>query len=177
MSHLLIRELGTERIFQLQDDDVTLGRSRRNTIKLNPPLLLHLPTLIAQGLQGRLPPLVDPEISRDFVHADDVCDAFVRAVDVKTDETGAIYNIGSGRGSTIREVVDLARERLGIAAEPRWGSYPNRSWDTTVWVSDNTKARQGLGWQCRHSLRTGFDTTVAWMKAHPDLLTRYLAEG
>jgi len=38
-----------------------------------------MPTLIVQGLAGRLPALVEPRIARDYVYVDDVCDAFVRA--------------------------------------------------------------------------------------------------
>ncbi|MFN8563874.1 MAG: NAD-dependent epimerase/dehydratase family protein, partial [Anaerolineae bacterium] len=37
-----------------------------------------IPTLVAHGLRGRLPPLVNPEIARDFVYADDVNDAYLR---------------------------------------------------------------------------------------------------
>jgi len=133
-----------------------------------------LPTLIAQGLRGRLPPLVDPDIARDFVHVDDVSDAFLRAAETTSADRGAIYNIGSGHGSTIRDVVELTCNRFGITEEPRWGAFPNRAWDTTVWVSAPAKARRELGWRCRHSLSSGFDATVSWMKAHPHLLPRYL---
>ncbi|MEM8805939.1 MAG: NAD-dependent epimerase/dehydratase family protein, partial [Cyanobacteria bacterium P01_G01_bin.38] len=38
-----------------------------------------MPTLIAQGLQGKLPPLVNPDIARDYVYVDDVNEAYILA--------------------------------------------------------------------------------------------------
>jgi nucleoside-diphosphate-sugar epimerase len=131
-----------------------------------------IPTLIASGLRGGLPPLVSPETSRDFVYVDDVHEAFLRAASSDT-PPGAIYNIGSGRQSTVRAIVDLAVEQLQIRQSPEWGTLPQRRWDTKTWVADNTAARQELGWEPATSLHDGFAATVAWLKAQPRLWERY----
>lgn len=134
-----------------------------------------VPTLIVLGLEGRLPPLVNPDIARDYIHVDDACDAFILAASARDQEPGVVYNVGSGVQTTLREIVATARRILGVAAEPQWGSMPERSWDTNVWVSNPSKIKARLGWSPRHDLVNGLTHTVAWLRLHPDLLGRYRA--
>src|SRR4029453_12977117 len=65
-----------------------------------------MPTLLARGLDGDLPPLVSPSVARDFVYVEDVCSAFVLAAGAPR---GRVYNVGSGRQTTVAEIVELAR--------------------------------------------------------------------
>ncbi len=123
-----------------------------------------LPTLIREGLNGRLPPLVSPETARDFVHVDDVCEAFVLAASRPSGEAGAIYNVGTGVQTRIREVVEVARRVLRITAEPRWGTMEPRPWDTTTWVADSRKIREELGFSPRFPFEEGFRQMVAWTR-------------
>ena len=101
-----------------------------------------MPTLVARGLEGRLPPLVSPDTPRDFVSMRDTERAFLQAAQRTDLERGAVFNIGSGRQTSLREVVEIARAELGIAAEPQWGTEPQRSWDAAVWVADASRARE-----------------------------------
>jgi UDP-glucose 4-epimerase len=133
-------------------------------------------TLIVRGLQGELPPLVGPETARDFVHVDDAVEAYLLAATHPGQEPGAIYNVGVGEQTTVREAVTVARHVLEIPAEPSWGTMPARSWDTSVWVSDNRRIRQQLGWAPRYDFLHGFTATVEWFRAHPDLLPVYRCE-
>src|ERR1017187_1224649 len=133
-------------------------------------------TLIVRGLQGELPPLVGPETARDFVHVDDVVEAYLLAATRPGQEPGAIYNVGGGVQTTIREAVAIARQVLEINVEPSWGTMPARSWDTSVWVSDNRRICHQLGWAPRHDFLHGFTTTAEWFRAHPDLLQVYRRE-
>jgi nucleoside-diphosphate-sugar epimerase len=133
-------------------------------------------TLIVRGLQGELPPLVGPETARDFVHVDDVVEAYLLAATHPKQEPGAIYNVGAGVQTTLREAVAVARQVLEIPAEPSWGTMPARSWDTSVWVSDNRKICKELGWKPCFDFHQGFTTTVEWFRAHPDLLPLYRRE-
>ena len=123
-----------------------------------------VPTLAARGLAGELPPLVDPRTARDFVFVEDVCEAYVRAARAAERERGAIFNVGSGVQTTIADAVETARRVLDLAAEPAWGSYPARSWDTATWVADVRAIRRALGWTATHSFEEGFRKTVAWLR-------------
>ena len=127
-----------------------------------------VPTLILRGINGELPPLVGPDTARDFVYIDDVVDACLLAASQPTAERGAIYNVGTGVQTTIREAVAVAQKILGISAEPHWGTMPDRSWDTTVWVAVNRKIRTELAWTPRHSFEQGFRHTVDWFRSKPE---------
>jgi dolichol-phosphate mannosyltransferase len=126
-----------------------------------------MPTLVAHGLRGTLPPLANPDIARDYVYVDDVSEAYVLAASRPPAEAGGVYNIGTGIQTSLREVVEVARRVLAIDAEPVWGSMPPRHWDTTVWVADNRAAREALGWQPRCSFEEGFRRLVAWARTQP----------
>jgi len=132
-----------------------------------------IPTLVALGLEGRLPPLVAPEVARDFVFVTDVCDAFLKAAADRTGDLGGIYNVGSGRQITLRELVEVARAALSISAEPNWGSMEARSWDTSTWVADTTRIARELGWEARTGLDEGLLATAAWLTDRSELRTRY----
>ncbi len=132
-----------------------------------------MPTLIINGLAGRLPPLVNPKIGRDFVYVVDVMAAYLLAATIESDDPGAVYNIGSGTQTSIAQVVETARRSLGISMEPEWGSMKDRTWDTDTWVCDNRLAIQKLGWRPDHSFEQGFQKTVEWFRNNPEITTHY----
>jgi UDP-glucose 4-epimerase len=132
-----------------------------------------IPTLIAHGLRGQLPPLVGPDIARDFVHAQDVCDAFIAVAEHPIPGSSRIYNVGTGRQTRLRDLVELTRARFDIATEPDWGSHAARSWDSKIWVSDPRKIEREVGWRAAWDLATGFGDTVSWLQARPALWPRY----
>ena len=122
-----------------------MGRSRSRTV--------CCPRSCSGGLDGDLPPLVDPDVARDYVHVDDMCEAYrLAAASHLAPEPGSVYNVGTGIQTKLREVVDVARRALPIAVEPRWGSMPRRGWDTGVWLSDSRRIRAELGWHPASSL-------------------------
>jgi nucleoside-diphosphate-sugar epimerase len=132
-----------------------------------------IPTLLVRGLEGRWPPLVDPAVARDFVFTDDVTDACLVAATRSGSSPGAIYNIGTGRQTTLGEVVGVVKDLLAIGVEPRWGSMPRRVWDTTSWVADSRRAVAVLDWRPDRTLRAGLTATLDWLQQHPDRLRLY----
>jgi len=136
-----------------------------------------IPQLVVQGLRGRLPPLVAPEVAHDFVAIDDVVEAFLLAAERVDLKPGAVYNIGSGVQTGLRDVVAMARRVLGVEVEPEWGSAPGRDWDTTTWVADARKAQSMLGWRATVSFEEGFARTVAWLESTPEVSGSYGLES
>jgi UDP-glucose 4-epimerase len=132
-----------------------------------------MPTLVARGLQGELPPLVAPDTPRDFVSIRDVVRAFLLAAERTDLDRGAVLNIGSGVQTTLRELVAVARERLGIRAEPHWGTEPPRSWDAAIWVADPRRAHEQLDWTAEDDLVTGFANLSNWLSQRRDIWSRY----
>ncbi|CAN5367636.1 NAD(P)-dependent oxidoreductase [soil metagenome] len=132
-----------------------------------------MPTIIINGLDGRLPPLVDPNIARDYVSADDCIEAYMAAASAKTADPGAVYNVGSQVQVSLAEVVEVARRILNISEQPNWGTMPNRKWDTSVWVSNSEKIRADIGWQTSDGFEDGFSKMVSWFKANPKMREYY----
>jgi polyisoprenyl-phosphate glycosyltransferase len=124
-----------------------------------------IPAVIKAGLEKTYSPLVNPDISRDFVHVDDVCAAFIAAATHLTPALyGQSFNIGTGQRTTIREVAQVAHDVFGIAGTPSFGTMPNKAWDLTDWYADPRKAAQHLGWSARIGFRDGLASTAAWFK-------------
>ena len=85
-----------------------------------------IPSLATRGLRGKLPQLACPEVARDYIHVDDVTEAFVAAT-TQRDKKGSIYNVGTGKQTSLREAVEVACRIMNIKAVPEWGSMPNRN--------------------------------------------------
>lgn len=132
-----------------------------------------VPTLVIRGLRSQLPPLANPDIARDYVYIDDVMDAYVLSAMQTEREPGAVYNVGTGTQTSLREVVDTARQVMNIRAEPEWGTFPDRAWDTSTWIADNTKIRHELGWQPAYTFQTGLRATVQWFRDNTVLRQEY----
>lgn len=125
-----------------------------------------MPNLVREALSGKLPPLVNPEISRDFVYVDDVCEAFIlAAAKMNPSMFGESINIGSGIKTTIGTLVDKASAIFAITEEPRYNSMEGRSWDLQDWYSNSEKAKQVLDWQATTPLEQGLRNMAVWISS------------
>ena len=130
-----------------------------------------VPALAEAALRGRLPVLASPRVARDFVWIGDVVDAYLRAA--ASPEKGGVYNVGSGRQTTLADAVAVARRVGGVAEEPSWSSMPDRSWDTEVWVADVSRIERELGWRPTVEFADGFARTLAWLREDAEARRRY----
>jgi UDP-glucose 4-epimerase len=98
----------------------------------------------------------DGNVVRDFVYVEDVARAFLCAV------SGAVpsgaYNIGSGEGTSVAQILAVAEEILGATIPVRW--RPGRALDVKENVLDIGKATRLLGWSPRTCLRDGLRKTL-----------------
>lgn len=112
-------------------------------------------------------PTPDGTCVRDYVHVSDLVDAHVAMIDAL--EPGSIrrYNIGIGRGYSVREIIDAARRVTGVdfaavEAERRPGDPPSL-------YCDPQAIRDELGWTAQHTdLDEIIRTAWAWMRDHPE---------
>ncbi|MDF1769367.1 NAD-dependent epimerase/dehydratase family protein [Maricaulis sp.] len=114
---------------------------------------------IARALDGQaLQIWGDGKVVRDYVYIADVAQAFVAAL---ASEDGGVFNIGSGIGWSLNEIVEVVNQRLGttIAAEHR----PGRAIDVPVNVLNSQKAASKLGWRGARPLNAGIEPTASWM--------------
>lgn len=129
--------------------------------------------VVADGLNGVLPPFANPETARDFVYVDDACRALYQAastIDLET-EPGAIYNICTGTQTTLRELAETAYAMFRTREGPVFNAYPPRTHDTEIWVGNNAKSSRF--WRPDTWLPTGLMRTVYWLRDHPDVWPRY----
>ena len=132
-----------------------------------------IPALIIEGLQGKLPPLVNPNVARDYIYVDDVSRAYLLIASKPEVVSGKVYNLGSGTQLSLQEVVDIARRELPITIEPSWGSMPNRQWDTTSWVANINLINRDLGWEPGYSFEDGFKRFIEWFQSNQDMFHLY----
>ncbi|EKD97552.1 MAG: hypothetical protein ACD_23C00870G0002 [uncultured bacterium] len=122
-----------------------------------------IPVLCEASLRSDLPVLARAEVSRDFVHVDDVVEAFAdSALLMGPDIAGESINIGSGRPTTLSELADLAITSFGLSVEPSFNPAAGRAWDTDNWYADTAKAKRLLGWSAKISLAEGLKKTRDW---------------
>jgi dolichol-phosphate mannosyltransferase len=128
--------------------------------------------MIVKGLQGTLPPLVHSDVARDFIFTEDVNNACIFVAQYsKTLPFGSVYNIGTGKQITLRDIVSLTRELFNIKEQPIWGSMENRSWDTNIWVANNKKLISA-GWSAKYNFQEGYLKTIDWFRSNPNLVKR-----
>ncbi len=132
-----------------------------------------IPTLLLAGMQGQYPPLVNPQTARDFIYVDDVTAVYRLVAEAQNLPPGAVFNLGTGIQTTIEEAVQAASELLGLADQPQWGSYPNRKWDTSIWVANIQNLGATLGWSPQFDFRAGLARTLTWFQNHPEYLAYY----
>lgn len=131
----------------------------------------HLIPLVLDAAVGRRSEIVvygddydtpDGTCIRDYVHVADLADAHVLALSAL--ENGAVtdaYNVGNGRGYSVREVIDTARTVTGGDIPARIGE--RRPGDPPRLVADAGRIREELGWQPRHpDLTDMIDTAWRW---------------
>lgn len=101
-------------------------------------------------------PTPDGTCIRDYIHVRDLADAHLLALAALETRDRVIYNIGNGRGFTVREVIESVRKVTGrpIPVE----ECPRREGDPAVLVASSEKIKQELGWQPKFA---DLDTIIA----------------
>ena len=104
---------------------------------------------------------------RDYVHVDDLCKAHLLALNKLNDEHELVYNLGNGKGYSVRQVIETVKEVSNkdfkvIAAERREGDAP-------ILTSDATKAMNELGWSIKFAeLNKIVSTAWEWHNKYPN---------
>jgi len=109
----------------------------------------------AMRLFGTDYPTPDGTCVRDYIHVVDLADAHIRALDAATAGTHHVINLGSGTGSSVREVLDAVGRVAGTPVPVVEAG--RRAGDPPVLVASNARAREVLGW----TPQLGLDRMVA----------------
>jgi UDP-glucose 4-epimerase len=112
-------------------------------------------------------PTPDGTAVRDYVHVQDLAEAHVLALEALRPGDERCYNLGNGRGYSVREVIDVCRAVTGAPIPA--SEAPRRAGDPPELVADSSLARAELGWApTRESLEEMVASAWAWHQKHPD---------
>ncbi|RLE29913.1 UDP-glucose 4-epimerase GalE, partial [Candidatus Acetothermia bacterium] len=108
-------------------------------------------------------PTPDGTCIRDFIHVVDLAEAHVLALErLREGRAGPAYNLGTGVGHSVREVIEVCKRVTG--RDFRVVEGPRRPGDPPALVADPTKAKQELGWEPRFTeLEEIIATAWEWM--------------
>jgi UDP-glucose 4-epimerase len=111
-------------------------------------------------------PTKDGTCVRDYVHIEDLATAHLLALDHLQEHSKLIFNLGSGSGFSVREVIDIARKVAG--REIAVVEAPRRPGDSAVLVASSEKIKQVLGWNPQHSdIEAIVRSAWEWHRSHP----------
>jgi UDP-glucose 4-epimerase len=102
----------------------------------------------------------DGSVVRDFIFIDDVVDALVAAAYDRG--SARIFNIGSGEGHSLREIISAIERLLSKRLKIQW--KPARALDVPTSVLAIDRARDVLGWQPKTTFDDGLNSTIAWWR-------------
>jgi UDP-glucose-4-epimerase GalE len=148
--------------------DGSLGEDFRYTLNLIP--------LVMKAAVGKAPevkvfgtnyPTPDGTAIRDYIHVLDLADAHIKALEfLEANDQTEIFNLGTGRGSSVREVIDATKRVSGVDFPVTYTE--RRPGDPVAVFADNTKARTVLGWEPQYGLNEIVETAWRWHSSHPD---------
>ena len=119
------------------------------------------------GIYGTDYPTPDGTAIRDYIHIADLVSAHLLALDALSERDKLVYNIGTGTGYSVKEVIETARsvtQHLIPAVET-----PRRPGDPARLVASSEKIQRELGWKAKSSdLKNILETAWAWHEAHPN---------
>ncbi|HEY4308122.1 MAG TPA: UDP-glucose 4-epimerase GalE [Pirellulales bacterium] len=147
--------------------DGDLGEVDRSQSRLIPLVLqVALGQREAITIFGDDYPTPDGTCIRDYIHVDDLASAHLQALERLTPGRGLLLNLGTGRGHSVRQVVDVCRRVSGREIPVRLA--PRRPGDPAELVADASLARRVLDWQPRYpELEQIVETAWRWHSAHP----------
>jgi UDP-glucose 4-epimerase/UDP-arabinose 4-epimerase len=133
----------------------------------------HLIPLVCKAALGKGAPLTvfgtdydtkDGTAIRDFIHVVDLAKAHLRAIEyLLGGGVSDAFNVGTGIGASVKEVINVAQEVLGIEVPHSFG--PRRDGDPRALVADVSRIKAELGWQAHMSdLPTLIKTAQLWQE-------------
>ncbi len=143
------------------------------------PARTLIPSAIAAALRGEDFPMTHGTQQRDWVHVDDVVEAFVRVAgrhlspplhfgDLRemppTTLAGETIEVGTGRTASVREVVESIYRIVGGRGRPLIGALPARPGEIARQAADAERTEQRIGWRARIPLEDGLRETIPWMR-------------
>lgn len=132
------------------------------------PLVLRVPLgeRDSANIYGTDYPTPDGTCIRDYIHIADLVSAHLLALDGLRERDSLIYNLGSGNGYSVREVIETTRRVTGHPIPVV--ELPRRAGDSARLVASSEKIKRELGWRPEHdNLEEIISSAWNWHQSHP----------
>ncbi|CAM4061901.1 UDP-galactose-4-epimerase [Bacillus manliponensis] len=137
----------------------------------------HLIPIILQHLLGKREAIsifgtdydtADGTCIRDYIHVTDLAEAHIAALQsLQTEQKeNEVYNLGNGKGFSVKEVIEACEEVTGKKANILYGE--RRAGDPAQLIASSQKIYDELGWKAKYSLHEIIETAWKWHISHPD---------
>ena len=135
----------------------------------------HLIPNILRAARGAAPevniygtdyPTRDGSAIRDYIHIEDLAAAHLLALDAAREDEHQVFNLGTGSGFSVREVIETAESVTGHRIPAREAA--RRPGDPPVLVAASDKIKAELGWEPSKTLEAMIADAWAFAQAHPD---------
>lgn len=121
-----------------------------------------LPDLKVRGTDYKT---TDGTCIRDYIDVTDLVDAHVKALEKSSPGKVGIYNVGTGRGRSVKEFVEACKAATGVPIKVDF--LPRRPGDYAEVFSDPTKIKLELNWTAKHTdLQESLQVAWRWQKSH-----------
>ena len=142
------------------DPDLEMGECHEPETHLIPLMFENLNNFVINGKSYRT---LDGTCIRDYVHVSDVADAHILAdnyLQTRLESQPRLFNLGTGKGHSILEVVNTAEQELGIKVNYSYG--PKREGDPMRLVAIPDLAKKYLNFKPKHNLKSILRTAYNW---------------
>lgn len=119
---------------------------------------------IVQALSAKEIRLGDPTPVRDLLYVDDHIDAYLACLEQPKNAIGQTFNFCTGRGVTIKELVEKVSDFTGFSGQVLWNTIPKRPLDIRELIGSSAKSARLLGWKPKYQLEDGLRKTVDYWK-------------
>ncbi|XP_073140192.1 probable UDP-arabinose 4-epimerase 3 [Henckelia pumila] len=119
------------------------------------------------NVKGTDYPTQDGTCIRDYIDVTDLVDAHIKALEKAMPSNVGIFNIGTGRGRSVKEFVEACKNATGMPIKVNF--LPRRPGDYAEVYSDPTRIKNELNWTAKHTnLQESLQIAWSWQKAHPN---------
>lgn len=159
-------KLAFEQILKSYADE---GKVKASTLKIFSPygpkddVSKLVPFIVSKAIKNESFSLSEGFQKLDFIYAGDIAQAFLKTLSqIDTFSSYESFNIGSGNAYSVREVVSILEELIGVTLQKTWG--PPSTVDNPIIITSRTKVKEWLDWEPKISLRSGLQETIKYYK-------------
>lgn len=133
-----------------------------------------VPSVILSAFKNKPIRVSSPHYVRDFIFIEDVIEAYMQAIKVSANKRGEIFNVGSGKQHSVKDIVNMVLQITGSHSEVTWGAVPRqtRIIESQRLEADLINSRDELDWRPKTSIKKGIEKTVSWFLKHHNLYTQ-----